>query len=141
MTRIAVDAMGGDYAPSEIVKGAVWAAQDYNVPIELVGQVDKIQKVLDEIARKGIRSNRGGYFVKRIKDLFLRVIIAALIFFTPSIVNSFMRIMTPDENADVNILFETIGALANTEKVIYIINHFSFYIYPYNIFFISRYIN
>ena len=67
MTRIAVDAMGGDYAPSEIVKGAVWAAQDYNVPIELVGQVDKIQKVLDEIARKGIRSNRGGYFVKRIK--------------------------------------------------------------------------
>jgi glycerol-3-phosphate acyltransferase PlsX len=67
MTRIAVDAMGGDYAPSEIVKGAVWAAHDYNVPIELVGQVDKIQKVLNEIARKGIRSNRGGYFFKRIK--------------------------------------------------------------------------
>jgi len=67
MTRIAVDAMGGDFAPSEIVKGAVWAAQDYNVPIELVGQVDKIQKVLDEITRKGIRSNRGGYFVKKIK--------------------------------------------------------------------------
>ena len=67
MTRIAVDAMGGDFAPAEIVKGAVWAAQDYNVPIELVGQVDKIQKVLNEIARKGIRSNRGGYFVKRIK--------------------------------------------------------------------------
>jgi len=67
MTRIAVDAMGGDFAPSEIVKGAVWAAQDYNVPIELVGQVDKIQKVLDEIAKKGIKSNRGGYFVKNIK--------------------------------------------------------------------------
>ncbi len=29
------------------------------------------------------------------------------------------------ENADVNILFETVGALANTEKVIDIINHFS----------------
>ncbi len=67
MTRIAVDAMGGDYAPGEIVKGAVWAAHDYNVPIELVGQVDKIQKILDEIAKKGIRSNRGGYFVKKIK--------------------------------------------------------------------------
>lgn len=67
MTRIAVDAMGGDFAPGEIVKGAVWAAQDYNVAIELVGQVDKIQKILDEIARKGIRSNRGGYYVKRIK--------------------------------------------------------------------------
>ena len=67
MTRIAVDAMGGDYAPGEIVKGAVWAAQDYNVPIELVGQIDKIQEILDEIAKKGIRSNRGGYFVKNIK--------------------------------------------------------------------------
>ena len=29
------------------------------------------------------------------------------------------------EKADVNILFETVGALANTEKVIDIINHFS----------------
>ncbi len=29
------------------------------------------------------------------------------------------------ENADINILFETVGALANTEKVIDIINHFS----------------
>lgn len=67
MTRIAVDAMGGDYAPSEIVKGAVWAAHDYNVPIELVGQTDKIQEVLNEISKKGIRSNRGGYFVKNIK--------------------------------------------------------------------------
>ena len=67
MTRIAVDAMGGDYAPGEIVKGAVWAAQDYNVGIELVGQTDKIQKVLDEISKKGIRSNRGGYFIKNIK--------------------------------------------------------------------------
>lgn len=67
MTRIALDAMGGDYAPGEIVKGAVWAAHDYNVPIELVGQTDKIQEVLDEIAKKGIRSNRGGYFIKNIK--------------------------------------------------------------------------
>ncbi len=67
MTRIAIDAMGGDFAPSEIVKGAVWAAQDYNVAIELVGKVDKIQEVLDEISKKGIRSNRGGYFVKNIK--------------------------------------------------------------------------
>ena len=68
MTRIAVDAMGGDYAPSEIVKGAVWAAHDYNVAIELVGQVDKIQEVLDVIAKKGIRANRTGYFVgKNIK--------------------------------------------------------------------------
>lgn len=67
MTRIAVDAMGGDFAPSEIVKGAVWAAHDYNVAIELVGQVDKIKEVLNEISKKGIRSNRGGYYIKKIK--------------------------------------------------------------------------
>ena len=35
--RIAVDAMGGDYAPTEVVKGAVQAARDYGVAIMLVG--------------------------------------------------------------------------------------------------------
>ena len=35
MTRIAIDAMGGDYAPSEIVAGAVWGAYEYGVAIEL----------------------------------------------------------------------------------------------------------
>ena len=38
MTRIAIDAMGGDHAPDEIVKGALWAASDYDVAIELVGE-------------------------------------------------------------------------------------------------------
>ena len=41
MTRIAIDAMGGDHAPHEIVAGAVWAASEYNVPIELVGKQDQ----------------------------------------------------------------------------------------------------
>ena len=67
MTRIAIDAMGGDHAPREIVKGAVWAALDYNVPIELVGKEDAIKAELDNIARYGIRSNRGGYFRQNIK--------------------------------------------------------------------------
>jgi len=35
---IAVDAVGGDYAPHEIVKGAVKAAQEYGVEIGLVGR-------------------------------------------------------------------------------------------------------
>jgi len=35
---IAVDASGGEHAPSEIVKGALEAAQDYNVDIALVGR-------------------------------------------------------------------------------------------------------
>ena len=46
MTRIAIDAMGGDYAPHEIVAGAVWAAYEYNVPIELVGRQEDIQREL-----------------------------------------------------------------------------------------------
>jgi glycerol-3-phosphate acyltransferase PlsX len=35
--RIAVDAMGGDYAPREVVHGAVLAAREYGVAIQLVG--------------------------------------------------------------------------------------------------------
>ena len=35
---IAVDASGGEYAPHEIVKGAVKAAQDFKVGIALVGK-------------------------------------------------------------------------------------------------------
>ena len=34
MTRIAIDAMGGDHAPHEIVAGAVWGAYEYGVAIE-----------------------------------------------------------------------------------------------------------
>ncbi len=36
--RIAVDASGGEYAPQEIVKGAIKAAHDYDVEITLVGK-------------------------------------------------------------------------------------------------------
>lgn len=47
--RIAVDAMGGDYAPSEIVKGALKAAQYHpETKIILVGQKDKIMDCLPE---------------------------------------------------------------------------------------------
>jgi len=37
---IAVDASGGEYAPHEIVKGAIKAAQEYEVQIALVGRKD-----------------------------------------------------------------------------------------------------
>lgn len=68
MTRIAVDAMGGDYAPKEIVEGAVWAAWDYGVAIELVGKQDKIERELDRIEQEGIVYLGGGLFKpKRIK--------------------------------------------------------------------------
>lgn len=45
--RIAVDAMGGDHAPMEIVRGARDAAHDLGVSILLVGDQEKIARELD----------------------------------------------------------------------------------------------
>jgi glycerol-3-phosphate acyltransferase PlsX len=44
--RVAVDAMGGDYAPEEIIKGAVLAAQKGDVEISLVGPTNILEKEL-----------------------------------------------------------------------------------------------
>ena len=46
--KIAVDAMGGDKAPAEIVKGAVEAAKKYSCEIILVGDENKIREILRE---------------------------------------------------------------------------------------------
>lgn len=67
MTRIAVDAMGGDLAPREIVAGAVWGASEYNVAIELVGKQDQIEYELDRIKREGIVTSAGGFKDVKIK--------------------------------------------------------------------------
>jgi glycerol-3-phosphate acyltransferase PlsX len=48
---IAVDAAGGDYAPHEVVKGAIKAAQDYEVEIALVGR----KNVLHVLAGRSLR--------------------------------------------------------------------------------------
>lgn len=52
--RIAVDAMGGDHAPLEIVKGAVIAAKEYNVAIQLVGDEEQINQELAKYDTKGL---------------------------------------------------------------------------------------
>jgi glycerol-3-phosphate acyltransferase PlsX len=44
--KIAVDAMGGDYAPQEIVKGALAGAREHNVELILVGQPQAIEAEL-----------------------------------------------------------------------------------------------
>lgn len=46
--RILIDAMGGDNAPGEIVRGAVQAARELNVDVTLVGQEEKILPILKE---------------------------------------------------------------------------------------------
>ncbi len=52
--KIAVDAMGGDKAPSEIIKGAILAAQKYSCEIVLVGDADKIRSELDAAGGGGL---------------------------------------------------------------------------------------
>ena len=47
--KIAVDAMGGDKAPAEIIKGAVLAVQKYKCEIVLVGDEKKIRNEFDEV--------------------------------------------------------------------------------------------
>lgn len=44
--RIAVDAMGGDYAPNEIVAGALRASEELDVEVLLVGDTDRIESAL-----------------------------------------------------------------------------------------------
>lgn len=45
--RIAVDAMGGDYAPNEIVAGAIRASEELDVDIILVGDHSQVKQALD----------------------------------------------------------------------------------------------
>ena len=46
--KIIVDAMGGDNAPLEIIKGSLDAGKEYGVDIILVGQEDVIKTVSKE---------------------------------------------------------------------------------------------
>ncbi|GAG03605.1 unnamed protein product, partial [marine sediment metagenome] len=44
--KIALDAMGGDYAPEEAVKGAVLALEERDLEIILLGDMGKIKEEL-----------------------------------------------------------------------------------------------
>src|SRR5579864_5895335 len=49
--RIAVDAMGGDHAPAQVVLGASQAASEYGIDISLVGLPSAVQPLLDSHPR------------------------------------------------------------------------------------------
>lgn len=51
---IAVDAMGGDYAPHAAVEGAFLAAKLFNIPVILVGREDEVRKELSKYRYKGL---------------------------------------------------------------------------------------
>ena len=52
--KIAVDAMGGDYAPQVTVEGAILAAREFKTHVILVGDKDKIQIELDKYDTKDL---------------------------------------------------------------------------------------
>jgi phosphate acyltransferase len=52
--KVSVDAMGGDYAPADVVKGAVAAARKAQLGIILVGQQDKIKAELAKYDISGL---------------------------------------------------------------------------------------
>ena len=52
--RIAIDAMGGDYAPAEIIKGAVEAASRCGIPVTLVGDTESVNRELAKYATTGL---------------------------------------------------------------------------------------
>jgi len=54
--RIALDAMGGDHAPREIVAGALLAAKEYGVEILLVGQEEVVRKELAALTEQTPRA-------------------------------------------------------------------------------------
>lgn len=46
MSKIAIDVMGGDYAPDEIIKGCVLATKDIDSTLVLVGKEKVIKEKL-----------------------------------------------------------------------------------------------
>src|SRR5229473_1495843 len=52
--RVALDAMGGDKAPGEVVLGAVQAAREYGLGVYLVGREDAIRAELARHDTQGL---------------------------------------------------------------------------------------
>jgi glycerol-3-phosphate acyltransferase PlsX len=52
--KIALDAMGGDFAPGEIVSGGVWAARDFGIQVQLVGKPESIESELEKHDTSGL---------------------------------------------------------------------------------------
>ncbi|RLF31441.1 MAG: phosphate acyltransferase PlsX [Thermoplasmata archaeon] len=64
--RVAVDAMGGDFAPQEVVKGAVEAAKKGGVEIILVGPLERLEEELASCDWSGlpIRLHNAPQFIR-----------------------------------------------------------------------------
>ena len=52
---ITLDAMGGDFAPEAAVRGAIWAARDFGIEIQLVGKPAAIEAELARHNTEGLK--------------------------------------------------------------------------------------
>jgi len=52
--KIALDAMGGDYAPPVAVEGGVWAAREYGIEVILIGREGDVQRELAKYDTSGL---------------------------------------------------------------------------------------
>jgi len=48
MTKIAIDAMGGDHSPDEIIKGVAQASQEFDAEYILIGDKERLEKCLEK---------------------------------------------------------------------------------------------
>ena len=53
--RIVLDAMGGDHAPEVTIHGAVWAARDFDIQVQLVGRPQTIEAELRKHDTAGLK--------------------------------------------------------------------------------------
>ena len=70
MIKIAVDAMGGDFAPEEIVLGSVAGAREYGCEVFLVGDESQIREVL-----KNGRIFGYGNMISHLKEAWIQMLI------------------------------------------------------------------
>ncbi len=64
--KIIIDAMGGDHAPEEIVKGAVLSRKEFGVEITLVGRKDEIVRCLEQ---EGVSAPYTGYQIVHTEEV------------------------------------------------------------------------
>ena len=76
--RILIDAMGGDNAPGEIVRGAVDAAAEFDVDVCLVGQEEKILAALKGCGVDAPGGHPSDLGMIQLADAYQKAIAAAL---------------------------------------------------------------
>lgn len=58
MSKIAIDVMGGDYAPDEIIKGCLKAANEIESTLVLVGREALIRQKIEQYASETVQKNK-----------------------------------------------------------------------------------